>query len=84
VRTRKTLEKARGGSRNLHFADVVRLAERFGFRLVRTRGSHHIFTHDDMAELLNLQSVGGQAKPYQVRQLLHLVERYNLVLKADE
>jgi hypothetical protein len=33
---------------------------------------------------LNLQSVGGRAKPYQVRQLLRLVERYNLVLKGDE
>jgi predicted RNA binding protein YcfA (HicA-like mRNA interferase family) len=84
VGTRKTLEKALGGSLNLRFADVIRLAEGFGFRLARTRGSHHIFTHDGMSELLNLQSVGGQAKPYQVRQLLRLVERYNLALKAEE
>ena len=82
--SRKTLEKALGGSRNLRFDEVARLAEAFGFRLVRTRGSHHIFVHDALPELLNLQSVAGQAKPYQVRQLLHLVERYNLVLEGDE
>jgi predicted RNA binding protein YcfA (HicA-like mRNA interferase family) len=25
---------------------VARLAQAFGFRLARTRGSHHIFVHD--------------------------------------
>lgn len=31
-------------------------------------------------EPLNLQNVRGQAKPYQVKQLVRLVERYNLQL----
>ncbi len=82
--SRRTLEKALAGSRNLRFDEVARLAEAFGFRLARTRGSHHIFVHDRFPELLNLQSVAGQAKPYQVRQLVRLVERYNLVLEGDE
>jgi DNA-binding phage protein len=43
---RQTLEKALAGSRNLRFDEVARLAEAFGFRLARTRGSHHIFVHD--------------------------------------
>jgi hypothetical protein len=30
---------------------------------------------------VNIQNVGGQAKPYQVRQVLRLVERYNLRLE---
>jgi hypothetical protein len=29
-------------------------------------------------ELVNLQNVRGKAKAYQVRQLLRLIERYNL------
>jgi predicted RNA binding protein YcfA (HicA-like mRNA interferase family) len=45
------------------------LAEAFGFRLARIRGSHHIFEHPTIPELLNLQESKGQAKPYQVRQL---------------
>ncbi len=32
-------------------------------------------------ELVNLQDVHGQAKPYQLRQLLRLIERYDLQLE---
>ena len=35
-------------------------------------------------ELVNLQNVRGKAKAYQVRQLLQLVERYNLSLGGEE
>jgi predicted RNA binding protein YcfA (HicA-like mRNA interferase family) len=60
---------------------MVNLAEGFGFRLSRTAGSHHIFVRPDIPELVNLQNVKGQAKPYQVRQFLKLVERHNLPLE---
>jgi hypothetical protein len=43
-------------------------------------GSHHIFTHPSIPELVNLQEVNGKCKPYQVRQVLKLVDRYNLRL----
>jgi predicted RNA binding protein YcfA (HicA-like mRNA interferase family) len=62
---------------------MVTLVEAFGFHLSRVEGSHHIFAHPDVPELINIQNVGGQAKPYQVRQFLKLVERYNLKL-GDE
>jgi predicted RNA binding protein YcfA (HicA-like mRNA interferase family) len=62
------------------FADFVNLIEGFGFRPSRIRGSHHIYVHPDIPELVNLQNVGGQVKPYQVRQTLKLVERYHLRL----
>ncbi len=57
--------------------------EGFGFRLSRTEGSHHIFVHSEIPELLNLQEVGGQAKVYQIRQFLKLVERYSLKLEDE-
>ncbi len=46
-------------------------------------GSHHIFVHKNIPELLNIQEVGGEAKPYQVRQFLRLVERYNLKMGEE-
>ncbi len=52
-----------------------------GFSLSRVAGSHHIFAHPDIAELINVQEIDGEAKPYQVRQFLRLVERYNLRLE---
>jgi hypothetical protein len=46
--------------------------------------SHYIFVHSRVRELVNLQEVGGKAKPYQIRQLLELVERYNLDLESED
>ena len=74
----------RGALRNVAFNDVVGLVEGFGFRLVRVSGSHHLFTHPDVSGLVNLQLVSGEAKPYQIRQFLHIVERYNLKLEEEE
>jgi len=59
------------------------LVEGFGFRLVRVSGSHHIFAHPDIPQLVNLQSARGEAKPYQIRQFLRLVEQYNLRLEDE-
>jgi predicted RNA binding protein YcfA (HicA-like mRNA interferase family) len=77
----KLLEKILSGSKNIRFNDFVGLVEAFGFDLSRVRGSHHIFEHPDVPELLNLQNSKGQAKPYQIRQFLQLVERYSLELE---
>ena len=80
----KLLAKALAGSKNLRFTEAVALAHAFGYRLSRTKGSHHIFVHPRIKELMNLQDVGGKAKPYQIRQLLDIVERYNLTLETGE
>jgi len=74
---------ARGDLANISFSDMRRLVESFGFELRRTRGSHHIFVHPEVPELLNLQEVRGEAKPYQIRQFLRLVERYALSLEGE-
>lgn len=75
---RKLLQKILSGSRNVKFNDMITLVEAFGFHLSRISGSHHIFVHPEVKELVNLQQANGQAKPYQIRQFLKLVERYNL------
>ena len=59
------------------------MVEGFGFRLDRVSGSHHIFVHEAIPELVNLQEVKGEAKPYQIRQFLRLIERYNLKLEDE-
>jgi predicted RNA binding protein YcfA (HicA-like mRNA interferase family) len=77
---------ARGDLANVSFSDMRRLVEAFGFELRRTSGtgSHHVFAHPDVREFVNLQEVRRQAKPYQIRQFLRLVERYALSLEAEE
>ena len=80
---RRLLQRLLAGSRNVAFADLINLAEGFGFRVVRIRGSHHMLSHPDVPELLNLQPAGSEARPYQIRQLLKLVEQYRLRLEDD-
>jgi predicted RNA binding protein YcfA (HicA-like mRNA interferase family) len=69
---------ARGDFRNVAFEDVLALAEGFGFRLDRIRGSHRVLYHPRLRLRINLQPVHGQAKPYQIRQLLKLIEGHRL------
>jgi len=42
-----------------------------------------MLARSDIPELVNLQNVRGQAKPYQMRQFLKLVEKHNLELEDD-
>ena len=85
MNSRRVLEKILAGSRNIRFEDACRLAKSLGFRLDRTRGSHHIFEHDRLANLrLNLQpDKNGQAKIYQIRQLLDAMETNGLRLDDE-
>jgi predicted RNA binding protein YcfA (HicA-like mRNA interferase family) len=84
VRKLKLLRKALSGTKNFRFADLCQLATAVGYRLDRVSGSHHIFIHPMASRPLNIQNVRGQAKPYQVRQLLRDIEEFNLQLETDE
>ena len=79
----KLLKKLLSGSRNIGFSDAVTIAKAFGFRLDRINGSHHIFVRADIPELVNLQNHKGKAVPYQVKQLLQIIERYNLQMEGE-
>ncbi len=80
---RKLLRKLLSGSKNIRFSEAVACAEAFGFRLACVSGSHHIFVHSKVPELINLQNHKGKAKPYQVRQFLQIIERYNLRMEDE-
>lgn len=75
----KIRERILSGSsdRNIDFADMLRLLERLGFA-ERIKGDHHIFTKSGIAEIVNLQPKGKQAKPYQVRQVRGILVKYGL------
>ena len=83
MKPRKILERILGGSSNISFRDFCKVVEAFGFQLSRVRGSHRIFAHPEVPELVNVQEVGGKAKLYQIRQFLKLVEEYNLRLEDE-
>ncbi|HEX2620305.1 MAG TPA: type II toxin-antitoxin system HicA family toxin [Phototrophicaceae bacterium] len=81
VKPKKLLAKILSGSKNIRFDEFVALLEAFGFVLTRISGSHRIYTHSDVPRSFPVQPTdNGQAKPYQVRQFLKLIEQYELRL----
>lgn len=78
---KKLLAQIQNNSKNVKYSDFVVLIEAFGFKPIRSRGSHNIFERIDIPELVNIQNNKGNAKPYQVRQFLSLVEKYSLQLE---
>ncbi len=81
VSARKVYERILAGSHNVRFEDFCAVVEAFGYQLDRVRGSHHIYWHPCAPRPLNLQPMGGQAKPYQIRQFLRAVEEFGLKMK---
>ena len=68
---------------NIRFADIVNLLLKLGF-FERIKGDHHIFTKDNVEEILNIQPRGSMAKPYQVKQVRNIILDYGLGESTDE
>jgi len=62
---------------NISFDGLCGLLKYLGFD-ERIRGSHHIFTKDDIEEILNLQLKGNKSKPYQVKQVRNIILKHKL------
>ena len=68
---------------NIPFDGLCALLVSLGFE-ERVRGSHHIFTHESVPEILNLQPRGAESKPYQVKQVRQVIVTYKLEGAPDE
>jgi hypothetical protein len=67
---------------NISFDALCSLLKHIGFE-ERIRGDHHIFSRDDLVEIVNIQPKGKQAKPYQVKQIRQLILKYRLGDQAN-
>ena len=78
---KKLLKQIYNNNKNVKFSDLTALANAFKFYQTRSDGSHFIYKNSEINEWLNLQNKNGEAKPYQVRQFLSMIEKYNLELE---
>lgn len=62
---------------NIHFGELCSLLRKLGFE-ERIRGDHHVFTKDDVPEIINIQPKGSKAKVYQIKQIRGIVLRHKL------
>jgi hypothetical protein len=74
----KLLAKAKSSPSNLRFSEVCKLAECYGWVFERKESSHSVFLNPILQNLpgfmMNFQEHKGNAKAYQVRQLLTAIE----------
>ncbi len=76
----KTIEKILTGisDKNIRFDELRRVLLSLGFD-ERIKGDHHIFTKDEVLEIINIQPLkDGKAKAYQVRQTRNIILKYKL------
>ena len=76
---RNIYERFKRNPKDVRFESICKAAEVIGFRFRGEKGSHKIYVREGVREMLNLQNVGGKAKPYQVKQFLKVIETYKLL-----
>jgi len=71
----KGLTRIRRNPRNVRFDDLRKICDHY-FGQPRRRGSHLFYRTPWQGEpLVNIQSVRGTAKPYQVRQVIKAIDK---------
>ena len=72
----KLLDNMRGEAANVRFADLKKVCETYFGKPRQTGSSHMIFKTPWPGDpRVNIQNDRGQAKPYQVRQVLQAIDR---------
>ncbi|MBM3594869.1 MAG: type II toxin-antitoxin system HicA family toxin [Alphaproteobacteria bacterium] len=61
-------------NRSVDFRDFLAMLEAFGFVHVRPKSSHRSYAHPECLAILVVQPKGKDAKRYQVREFLDIVE----------
>ena len=78
---KKLLKRIYSNNKNVRFNDLLVIVEAFGFFLTRSEGSHFIYKNNKINAWINFQNHHGEAKPYQIKQFLALIEKYNLKME---
>ncbi|MFN3945660.1 MAG: type II toxin-antitoxin system HicA family toxin [Allosphingosinicella sp.] len=69
-------------SRTVAFRDFEALLLAAGFQFERQKGSHRAYRHPAVAEVLTVQPHGSEARRYQVRKFLAMMEEHGLELEG--
>lgn len=82
MKPKALLARVQAGNRaSIAFDDLLALAKALGFVHDRTHGSHRILRHPRAGTLPLQPAKDGTAKPYQVRQLMALVDAHALMVE---
>ena len=63
----------------MKFREFERELRDYGFELSEPREAIEFYVHPKAPRPLSVQPIGNEAKPYQVRQLMAMIEEFELV-----
>ena len=69
--------------KNISETDMKFFLNKIGATHKRTTRSHMQYTIDNIPELINIQPKNGKIKPYQVKQIRNIVNKYRLGEKGE-
>ena len=76
ARRAKLLAAIRNNPRSVRFADACQAAEAIGFVKAGGKGSHTVYARTGEPMILNFQDRSGCIPPYQARQLIEMLDKY--------
>lgn len=62
--------------RAVRFSDACKVASLLGFSHKGGQGSHRAFGRNGEIKILNFQNRAGYIPPYQARQLIEMIDKY--------
>jgi len=72
----KLIAGIRNNPKHVRFDDACKVAELLGFSPGRQSGSHRTYSRPGEPVGLNFQDRDGKIKPYQARQLIEMIDKY--------
>jgi len=76
TRRDKLLAAIRNNPKDVRFADACKAAETIGFVRTGGKGSHVAYARAGEPTILNFQNRNGYVPPYQARQLIEMLDKY--------
>lgn len=78
TRREKLLASIRNNPKSVRFDDACKAAETIGFVKAGGKGSHVVYARAGESTILNFQNRGGYIPPYQARQLIEMMDKYEV------
>ena len=76
TRREKLLAAIRNNPKDVRFTDACKAAEAIGFARAGGKGSHVAYARAGEPTILNFQNRNGYVPPYQARQLIEMLDKY--------
>lgn len=76
---KREINKMKENPKNVDYNIFIRIALELGFIHRQGRGSHEVLGKVGINKRIVIQRKSGKVKPYQVKQFIKMIEKYNML-----